>query len=236
MNQVKFSASLSCIELGHIEKSIHLLNNLNIDEFHYDVVDGKFNDCFIFGDICLKEFRKHSEIPITAHLACEDPLPYIKPLIKNGATGIAIHYESKVDIITTLKLLRSYNVQPILAFKDCTDVPDDFLYLAKYADKIIKLTVQPGFSGQKLNSIALKHIKKMRTILNQNHIYIPIEADGNICYKTMPKCLKAGADCFTLGSSGLFNKKNSLENNLKELKEIGEIYYAHNLQQKNNDM
>lgn len=96
--EFSFNASLSCIDLGHIAESMEEINQSRIKSLHYDMVDGQFNECFIFGDLMLKVFRSYTKLPITVHLACRNPIPYIKPCIANGADYIAIHYEADIDI------------------------------------------------------------------------------------------------------------------------------------------
>ena len=95
--EFSFNASLSCIDLGHIAESMEEINQSRIKSLHYDMVDGQFNECFIFGDLMLKVFRSYTKLPITVHLACRNPIPYIKPCIANGADYIAIHYEADID-------------------------------------------------------------------------------------------------------------------------------------------
>lgn len=79
--EYSFNASLSCIDLGHVADSMKEINQSRIKSLHYDIVDGQFNECFIFGDLMLKVFRSYTTLPITVHLACRNPLPYIKPCI-----------------------------------------------------------------------------------------------------------------------------------------------------------
>ena len=64
------SASLSCADLLHLYDSIVQINASDIDFVHYDVVDGCFNNCFVFGDLILEKIRPICEKPIEVHLAC----------------------------------------------------------------------------------------------------------------------------------------------------------------------
>lgn len=54
--EFSFNASLSCIDLGHIAESMEEINQSRIKSLHYDMVDGQFNECFIFGDLMLRYF------------------------------------------------------------------------------------------------------------------------------------------------------------------------------------
>jgi ribulose-phosphate 3-epimerase len=46
-------------------------------------------------------------------------------------------------------MIRHYGAEPILAYKSTTPPGEDFISLAKEVPWILKLTVNPGFSGQK---------------------------------------------------------------------------------------
>lgn len=211
------NASLSCIDLGHIEAAMYDINLSSIHSLHYDVVDGIFNECFMFGDLMLRVFRSYTSLPITVHLACENPLPYLKSIIQNGADYVAIHYEANVNILDTFLKIRELGAKPVLAFRCDSKVPKDFIEVARSAEWILKLCVQPGFSGQSFHKESLKHIKEMHEQLQAAHLDKVIEVDGNIYTETINDCAQAGATMFTGGTSGLFNHKHSFQENIELL-------------------
>lgn len=217
-SEVYFNASLSCIDLAHVAKSMEEINSSHIKSLHYDVVDGVFNSCFIFGDLMLKVFRSLSDLPITAHLACRNPIPYLKPIIQNGADYIAVHYEADIDILEVFKEIRSLGSKPVLAFRCDSEVPTDFIEVATQAEWILKLCVHPGFSGQPFYDKALDHIRCMHHQLSQAGLSKVIEADGNINTTTINACFKAGATMFTGGTSGLFRNPYTIDENIRLLK------------------
>ena len=69
------SASLSCCDLLHLADAIAEINASDIDFVHYDVVDGCFNNCFVFGDLMLEKLRPICEKPVEVHLAVEHVRP-----------------------------------------------------------------------------------------------------------------------------------------------------------------
>lgn len=212
----QFSVSLSCIDLSNIQKSIEQVNQLPIDYLHYDMVDGQFNDCFIFGDILLPIFKSLSSIPLCVHLACVKPSLYIPTLLRAKVDEIALHYESEDNIIEIAKMLRRFGVHPKLAFRASTPPPNNLLSFRSYFDGILKLTVNPGYAGQDFQPKTLEHIRQLRTQLGPHYL---IEADGHVNKDTINTLYKAGANAFTLGSSGLFYS-DQLLNNLNHLKNI----------------
>ncbi|MEG0034663.1 MAG: ribulose-phosphate 3-epimerase [Bacilli bacterium] len=213
------SCSLSCVDLMNLEKSIEEINHSSIDYIHYDVVDGEFNNCFIFGDIILEKVKSFTKKPIEVHLACNNVEKYLIPFAKAGADYIAIHYETTNNIKEMFSLIKSLNVKPILAFRADTEVPDNFVDLARDVEWILKLTVNPGFAGQKIQKQAIEHIHKMNDLIEKHHLSTKIQADGNINVNTIPEVVKAGATILTGGSSGLFNNTGDLETNIIKMLE-----------------
>lgn len=211
--KIQISGSLSCIDLLHIQDQMEQINQTDLAFLHYDVVDGKFNDCFVFGDLILEKIRPLTKKPIVVHLAVEDVEPYIKPMIKAGADYIAVHYETPCDHIKVFEKIRSCGAKPILAFRCETAVPDDFEVLASQVESILKLTVNPGYAGQPIQKQALDHIRCMKDRLDKAHLDVSIEADGNINTHTIPEVVKAGARILTGGTSGLFNDRASMKEN-----------------------
>ena len=207
------SASVSCMDLLHLKEQILETEQSGISFFHYDMVDGKFNHCFILGDTLLEMMRSEVTLPIEVHLATYDPDSYIERYAKLGADYIAVHYEAMKHPLKTFDLIRKFGAEPVLAFKCGTAPPDDLLSLAKEVPWILKLTVNPGFSGQTLKKESLLHIQEIRNRLQTAGLPTHIQADGNVNILTIKLLSQSGADIFTGGTSGLFNSNNSIKQN-----------------------
>ena len=53
------SASVSCMDIGNLQADIRKVEASDISFFHYDVVDGSFNKCYILGDIAYQYLKKN---------------------------------------------------------------------------------------------------------------------------------------------------------------------------------
>lgn len=218
MSGLKISASLSCMDLLQIGQEMDKIEKSSIEILHYDVVDGKFAKCLDFGDLMLETIRPLTVKPVCVHLMVTDPVPYIERMHQIGANQIAFHYESEGDPVQTAQLIRSHNMQPILAFCSRTEIPENFIDIISHFDGILKLTVDPGFAGQKIQLAALEHIRQMRKLLDEANLDIPIECDGNMNTQTIPLAVEAGAQVVTGGSSGLFKKGRPLEDCIRDIR------------------
>ena len=90
----------------------------------------------------------------------------------------------------------------------------------KLVDKILVMTVHPGFQQQQFIPEALKKVKWLR----KKHRNLDIGVDGGVSIKNAKKCAKAGASSITSGSyifrKGKANKKQVQERITALKKEI----------------
>lgn len=214
---VRVSASLSCVDLLNLHHEIKRITRSRVSFIHYDVVDGIFNDCFGLGDLELKAIRSHTHLDIEVHLAVENPYPYLKPFIAAGANIIAVHYESMSDPRAVLAEIIRLGAKPVLAYRAETRPQPDLIALARDVEWILKLTVNPGFSGQTLKREALNHIRDMRDMLDRAHVSTLIQADGNVNPETVADIVRAGAGIVTGGTSGLLIPGTDIDDNLERL-------------------
>ena len=81
------------------------------------------------------------------------------------------------------------------------------------------MTVNPGYKGQTLVPQTLNKIQKLDQMLKNMNLRdkISISVDGNVNSNTIPEMILKGADNLILGSSGLFDKKNSISKNFEKI-------------------
>ena len=87
-------------------------------------------------------------------------------------------------------------------------------------DAILVMTVNPGFAGQKLIPSTLDKIQRLRRYLDEKgYGHIEIECDGNVSFENAKKMREAGANIFVAGTSSIYAKDGSFEENIKKLRE-----------------
>ncbi|MCC8060325.1 MAG: ribulose-phosphate 3-epimerase [Clostridiales bacterium] len=209
-DKVIISASVSCMDLGALRESMQETEQSDVSFYHFDVVDGRFNECFILGETTLRAMKKAAGLPIEAHLAIYEPERFIQRFAEAGASYIAVHREAMEDPLTVFRQIRNCQATPVLAYKSTTPPGDDFIQLAREVPWILKLTVNPGFSGQTIQPQAIEHIRTMHQLLADAGLNTKIQADGNININTIPQVVQAGARILTGGSSGLFLNGKSI--------------------------
>lgn len=191
--------------------SIKKLNNTNTDYIHIDVMDNKFVPNYQLPIDEVNKLNNYTKKPFDIHLMVEDPTDYINNINLSNTKCITIHVELEKDISNLINLIKSKNIEVGLAIKPKTniDIVDKYI---NDIDKIIIMSVEPGFGGQKFISESLTRIKKIR----EKRKDIIIEVDGGINNETIND-VKDIVDIAVVGSyitnSNNYNEAiNSLKN------------------------
>ena len=217
MPKYTLGASVSCFDLFNLEKQFEQIHDAPVDFLHYDVVDGSFNECIILGLPLLAAIRPHTRLPIDVHLAVYKPQRFIKQFAEAGADIISIHPEGTDDLLGNFELIRKFHCTPALALRSETSADKSLLPALEQALFVTKLTVDPGFSGQKIQEQAFAKIRDFRGLMDENGIKTPIAADGNVNPATIPALVEAGASMLIGGSSGLFLKGKTVKENAQTM-------------------
>ena len=190
--------------------SIKKLNDTLTDYIHIDVMDNKFVPNYQLPIDEVNKLSKYSKKLLDIHLMDEDPEKFIKKLKADNIKCITIHIEINKNINKLINLIKLYGYEVGLAIKPNTDIStiDDYINII---DKVIVMSVEPGFGGQKFIENSINRIREIRT----KRPNIIIEVDGGINDETIKK-IKDIADIAVVGSY-ITNKDNYNEaiNNLK---------------------
>ena len=186
--------STSLLNAKNRVRSIQELNETTTDYIHIDVMDNKFVRNYQFPVNEIKKLARFSNKVFDVHLMTEDPEKYIKDLNINNVDSITIHVEIDKNINSLIRLIRSYGYEVGLAIKPNTSLNTLNKYLDKI-DKVLVMSVEPGFGGQKFIESTVERIIKLRN----KKADLLIEVDGGINDETIDK-IKYIADIAVVGS------------------------------------
>lgn len=189
---------------------IKKLNNTDTDYIHIDVMDNVFVPNYQLPLEEVNELIEYTDKPFDIHLMVTDPEPFIKGLHNGNIECITIHIEINKDIDKLIGLIKELGYQVGLAIKPQTDINLIKKYLNSI-DKIIVMSVEPGFGGQRFIETTPERILALKNLRQD----IIIEVDGGINDITIP-LIKDNTDIAVVGSY-ITNKENYQEaiNNLK---------------------
>lgn len=85
-------------------------------------------------------------------------------------------------------------------------------------DLLLVMTINPGFAGQKLVPQTLDKIRCAKELLERAGSTVLIETDGNVSFINAEKMRRAGTNIFVAGTSSLYTKEGTLEENYRKLR------------------
>lgn len=216
MIKIKIKASILAANLAKLGEEIKMLSALNVDALHIDVMDGLFVPNFSFGPDIIKSVRPFTKLPIETHLMISSPFKYIETFTSVGSNEIILHLESRANIPKSAKKIHALNNKFGLCIKPSTNA-DKILPYLKYIDKLLIMTVEPGFCGQKFMHEQLAKISRINDLKKNNNLNFEIEVDGGINIETAKLAKAVGADSCVIGSA-LFENSDmiSVINEIKQ--------------------
>jgi ribulose-phosphate 3-epimerase len=142
-----------------------------------------------------------------------NPYDYVERFVEAGADLISFHFEATEDTAETLDYIRKCGIKSGLAFCPETSMSMITKYLDK-CDKILLMTVNPGFGGQAFMPEVLNKIRFTRDVLDKLNIReggvtakpgqelppFDIQVDGGINPETAKLCVEAGANDLVAGT------------------------------------
>lgn len=179
---------------------INAVTDAGADLLHLDIMDGHFVPNISFGHDVIGALRPLTGLYFDVHLMLSNPLDYLDAFVKAGANGITVHVEAVLDLKTTLATIKALGVDAGVAINP--DTPLDNISADCWAeiDRLMIMTVHPGFGGQKFIDMTDK-IKQASDLKAQHNPALVIIIDGGINSETAALCVNAGATVLVAGSS-----------------------------------
>ena len=214
---LKYAPSLMCANFLRLEDDIKALEAGGCDELHFDIMDGEFVPNITMGPDFVRAVRRVCALPLHGHLMINHAERYITRFVDAGCTIISIHVEACTHAHRVLDQIRTAGASPGIAINPATPLTK-LEFLLDKVDRVLVMTVDPGYSGQKIIAGAFERVKILQENLAYRKLKAEIEVDGNIDVKNAAVLANLGARVFVLGTSSIFTGKGNLENALAEFR------------------
>jgi len=170
------------------------------DWLHVDVMDGHFVPNLTLGPDVVRALRKATKLPLDVHLMVEKPDFFAPVFAEAGADWLTIHVESRCDVATTLRAIRTMGKRPGISLNPATAASalEPFL---DAVDMVLVMTVNPGFGGQQFMPAVLDKVRTLAVMRAQRGLDYHIEVDGGINAKNVRLCVRAGANAIVAGTA-----------------------------------
>jgi ribulose-phosphate 3-epimerase len=145
------------------------------------------------------------------------PERHLQAFADAGTNHITVHYETCPHIHRTLQNIREMGMSPGIVINPGTPV-DVLRELTHDFDKVLIMTVNPGFGGQAFIKTMFDKIRRTKTLLQETGSSAQIQVDGGISINTIKTCYEAGATNFVVGTS-IFKNKDGIAAGIQALRD-----------------
>ena len=202
--KIKIAPSILSADFSCLDREIKKVELAGADMLHMDVMDGHFVPNITIGPVVVKYIRRITKLPLDVHLMIENPQNFIDDFVGAGSDMITMHIEtiSASGFKFQAARLKRKNIKVGISLNPNTHLTK-IKNLLKYADFVLVMSVNPGFSGQAFIPAVLPKIKELRSIFDGD-----ISVDGGVNDKVAGSIIKAGANILAAGSY-VFGAKNT---------------------------
>ena len=212
----KILPSILSADFANLERDIKELENIGIDMFHIDVMDGNFVPNISFGFPIIEAIRPKTDKVFDCHLMIANPENYVEQFCKVGCDMVSFHIEATNHADRLIQVIKDNGKKAGIVLNPQTSL-ESIKYLLPKVDYILIMTVNPGFGGQKFIPEMLEKIEELAKIREEKNYNFLIEVDGGINVETSKACRDKGADILVCGSFlfGASDKEKTLGELLK---------------------
>ncbi|CAN1187928.1 Ribulose-phosphate 3-epimerase, cytoplasmic isoform [Linum perenne] len=196
----KIAPSMLSSDFANLATEAQRMLDCGADWLHMDIMCSHFVPNLTLGAPIIESLRKHTKAYLDCHLMVTNPLDYVEPLGKAGASGFTFHVEAaRENWDEIVQKIKAKGMKPGVSLKPGTPIEEVYPLIEgeNPVELVLVMTVEPGFGGQKFMP---EMMDKVRT-LRQKYPSLDIEVDGGLGPSTIDAAASAGANCIVAGSS-----------------------------------
>ena len=213
---ISIEASVLSADFARLGEQAREAERAGVDAIQIDVMDGQFVPNITFGPGIVKAVRSQVDLPLDVHLMIVEPDGQIEAFAEAGADRLIVHQEATPHLHRLLQSIAELGVEVGVSINPGTPLHmlEEVLHMV---DLIQIMTVNPGWGGQAFLHGQLDKIQRLKLMLSERGLNVPIGVDGGIDTTTAPLVVEAGATMMVSGSS-IYNDQAPVLDNVKALR------------------
>jgi ribulose-phosphate 3-epimerase len=213
---VAIEASILSADFARLGEQVREAEAAGVDGIQVDVMDGCFVPDITFGPGVVQALRPLVSVMLDVDLMIVEPERHLAAFVDAGADRLIVHWEACTHHHRVLRCVRDLGIDVGLAISPGTSL-SALEELLDLVDLIQVMTVNPGWGGQAFIHSQLDKIRRLRRMLDEHGLDIPIAVDGGIDTTTAPLVVSAGATVLVAGSS-IYDGEASVAQNVAALR------------------
>ncbi len=190
---------------------------------HVDVMDGHFVPNITIGPAVTRAVRRVTQLPVDCHLMIEEPDRYIAEFVEAGADMISVHVEVTRHLDRTVAAIKEAGAKAGVVLNPATPL-EALSEILPFADFVLLMSVNPGFSGQTLIPAVLDKARRLRAWIDRLGLATRIEIDGGVTLLNLEEVAATGVDMIVAGSAifGTDDARGATQTMVRKLASIAE--------------
>lgn len=192
--------SILAADLSRLGEELRGVERGGASLVHVDVMDGRFVPNISLGPVVVEAVRRSCSLPPDVHLMIEDADRYLDAFVDAGAASISVHVEAMPHLQRAVAHLRSRGVRPGVALNPATPL-STLEEILPEVDFVLVMSVNPGFSFQKLLPPVLDKIRRLDRLVAERGLPVKIQVDGGVNRDNIRAVVQAGVDIVVAGAA-----------------------------------
>lgn len=216
--------SILAADFAHLGAALHEAEAGGAEAVQIDVMDGHFVPNLTIGPPVVAALRRVSNLTLDVHLMIENPAAFIDEFARAGADILTVHVEVCPHLHRVVQQIKGAGMKAGVALNPATPtiMVEEIL---EEVDLVLQMTVNPGFGGQKFIHRTLPKIRRLRQMLDERGLSIPLEVDGGVNDESAPLLGEAGATWLVAGSA-VYGRKEGVGQRIAHLRALAEAGQA----------